>query len=473
MKTTRTKTARVPSTRLGRLAQLGWLAGELASRELFRGLRGNLRNNPLEAARSVLSTNHAELMTERLAKMRGAAMKLGQMLSLEGKDILPPDFAKALERLRSQAYTMPVRQLTRVLEEEYGRDWQKCFKRFHFTPLAAASIGQVHYAETKDERRVALKIQYPGVRRSIDSDVDNTVMFMRLLKVLPESVDLLPILAEVKRQLHQEADYQQEARWLSRYRSLIGENNPKFVVPRMHADLTTKNVLAMDYLQGVPIDTLTAGDYSQCTRDRVATQLMDLLFREIFQFRLIQTDPNYANFLYQNAADRIILLDFGATRELEASFTRNYVKLCDAGLKADAQEMRTAALRIGYIAESDRRVHAEGMLRMILLGCEPIQVRGPYDFGHSDLPLRVAEVAQELVLQHGLMRPPPPETLFLHRKLIGMILLCGRLRARVDLRELIAPYLSEASRAAAAPAPLVTDKTPLRQHTGELGRDGQ
>src|SRR5690606_30127254 len=121
---------------------------------------------------ALFTKKNAELLAARLARLRGAAMKVGQMLSLEGDNMLPPEFAIALEILRSSAHQMPRDQVRDVLEAEYGRDFRDRFGSLSLEPMAAASIGQVHAATTKSGEPIVLKIQYPGVAESIDSDVD-------------------------------------------------------------------------------------------------------------------------------------------------------------------------------------------------------------------------------------------------------------------------------------------------------------
>ena len=157
----------------------------------------------------MFSVRNAERLAARLANLRGAAMKLGQLVSLQGEDVLPPEFAQALAVLRSEAAPMPAAQLRRVLGREYGKGWERRFAHFDFEPVAAASIGQVHRARTRDGRDLALKIQYPGVARSIASDVDNVAALLRLFNLLPLDLDVAGIAAEAKRQLAQEADYLQ------------------------------------------------------------------------------------------------------------------------------------------------------------------------------------------------------------------------------------------------------------------------
>src|SRR5499426_1103553 len=286
----------VPGTRLGRLLGLGLAAGELVLGGMAESVRRLAEGERLGAAQTLLTAANARRLAQRLARLRGAAMKFGQLLSLEGDDLLPREAAAALGVLRSGADPMPLPQLHRVLGREYGKGWRDRFQRFDDEPIAAASIGQVHRARIRDGRELALKVQYPGVARSIDADVYNVAALLRLIDLLPHGVDLAAIAAEAKRQLHQEADYLAEARFLAR-----------------HRDLTTDRVLAMDFVPGAPLESLAAAPARE--RDAVGALLERLVFRELFEFRVMQTDPNFANYLWDEETRRVGLLDFGATME--------------------------------------------------------------------------------------------------------------------------------------------------------------
>jgi predicted unusual protein kinase regulating ubiquinone biosynthesis (AarF/ABC1/UbiB family) len=419
--------SRVPSGRLERLARLGLLAGELAAGGLLRG--------------SLLTAEGAERLARRLSKLRGAAMKLGQLLSFESADILPPEFAEALAVLRADADTMSESQLRRVLGREYGKGWQARFAEFDLEPIASASIGQVHRARAADGRELALKVQYPGVAKSIESDVDNVAALLRVARVLPVEIDVSGIVAEAKTQLHREADYLAEAEHLRRYRALLADE-PRLWVPRVHGDLTTRRVLAMDFARGRPIEDLAAPETPQARRDSAGEALQRLLFRELFEFRFVQTDPNFANYFYDAEEDRIRLLDLGSARAYEPEFAAHYARLCRAVIAGEREAVRAAAVAIGYLREDDPPERARAAVDLMFLVCEPLRHRGRYDFARSTLPSRARDAGFDLAFKKGFLRAPPPATVFLHRKLVGTFLLCAHIRARVDVQHILAPLLA-------------------------------
>jgi predicted unusual protein kinase regulating ubiquinone biosynthesis (AarF/ABC1/UbiB family) len=430
--------APIPQSRLERLARLGVAAGELAVGAAAEGIRRLARGEAVEFGTALLSAPNAKRLAARLARLRGAAMKIGQLVSLQGEDVLPPEFAQALAVLRSQASPMPPEQVRRVLGREYGKGWERRFRHFDWEPIAAASIGQVHRATAVNGRDLALKIQYPGVARSIASDVDNVAVLLRLFNLLPLGIDVGGMAAEAKRQLAQEADYEAEGRFLERYAKLVA-GEPGLLMPRVHWDLTTQRIMAMDFVAGEPLESLAGA--SQARRDAVGTLLERLLFRELFEFRVMQTDPNFANYLWQPESGRVALLDFGATMRFPADFVAKYARITRAVIEGDREAVAREAIAIGYAGADDSPERIEAVVDVILLVCEPLRHRGRYDFPASDLPARVRDLGYDLAFRKGLVRAPPPETIFLHRKLVGNFLLLARIGARVDARGLVLEVL--------------------------------
>lgn len=439
--------SRVPTGRLERIARIGWMAGEVALGGAAESVRRLARGGEAQA-NAFLTGSNAERLARRLSTLRGAAMKLGQLLSMEGDDLLPAEFSDALSVLRADADAMPERQLRSILAGTYGDDWERRFRDFDFEPIAAASIGQVHAATSADGRELALKIQYPGVSLSIDSDVDNLAAALRLARILPGDVDFSEIVAEAKRLLHDESNYQLEAEHLRRYGELLADEH-QVLVPGVHADLTTRNILAMDYVPGLPLEDLCGPEHAQEDRDRMGSLLLEFLLRELFEFRFVQSDPNFANFLLLPDG-RLGLLDLGAAREVPVALAQDYANLCRAALDDDRPALERAAREMGFLTGEEGPTRTAAFVALLSLAGEPLRETGIYDFGDTDLPTRAREAGMGLVFKHGFLRPPPAETLFVQRKLGGTFLLCARLRARVDVRTLIESALSR------APKPITT-----------------
>ncbi len=429
------KRSRVPRSALERIGRVGWMMGELALGGALEQARRFVGRGDPDAFSALLSPANGRLLAERLANMRGAAMKLGQLLSLEGDDFLPPEFAEALATLRADGHAMPDDQLQRVLAREWTREWRTRVASFDLEPIAAASIGQVHRAVARDGTQLAVKIQFPGVAKSIDSDVESLVTALRWSRLLPRDVDLGALGEEAKRQLHREADYRLESKHLAHYFAILGDD-PQLAIPRPFAELTTKRVLAMEYLEGTPLEDVCGPEHSQATRDAVGTTLYRLLLREVFALRFVQSDPNFANYLWQPNSRRIGLIDLGAAHAVSARLAKSYALLLRSAMRGDRAGLRRFALELGFVAAADGAEPLERVVDLLIASCEPFAAAGSYDFGRSDLAERLRNAALALAFEAGHRRPPPADTLFLQRKFAGTFLLCARLRARVPLRAL-------------------------------------
>ncbi len=425
--------SRVPEGRAERVVRLGSMLAGIAGGAALEALRRAARRSEDEGS-VILTPANARRLTETLADLRGAAMKLGQMLSLQGQDLLPPEFSEILSTLRDQAHFMPEPQVREVLVAEFGPDWEDLFTDFDFDPIAAASIGQVHAAVTSDGRDLALKLQYPGVDRSISSDVDNLGVLLRLARVLPVDLEIRPLLEEIKRELKREADYRREADNTERYRELVADE-PAVLVPRVHRDLSTRRVLATDRVHARPIEDLRSSEHSQKRRDRVGERLMSLVLRELFHFRFMQTDPNFANYLFDSEKQRIVLLDFGSVRRFTRSFAATYRRFIVASVEGDRKELFDVARELGFLRGDEDSDALETLVRLCKLLTEPLAHRGCYDFPQSDLAPRAREAGLD-GLTRARLPQPPAETLFLHRKLGGSFLLLAHIGARVDCHAL-------------------------------------
>ncbi len=439
--------SRVPAGKLERLVRFGWLAGEVAIGGLAESAR-RLAGGVSDPTSVLLTAANAERLAKRLSTMRGAAMKLGQLLSMEGEDLLPPQFAAAISVLRSEGSGMPVTQLRRVLGHAWGRGWESRFREFDIEPMAAASIGQVHRAVTPDGRELAVKVQYPGVARSIGSDVDNLGTILRLSGLVPTGIDLAPLLKETKSQLKIETDYKAEAGQLRRYASFVADS-PRLVVPGVVDELSTEHVLAMDLLNGEPLPEYFDLRTPQATRDRLGKDFYSLFFRELLDFRYMQTDPNPGNYLVL-PGKKIGLLDFGAARPVSPALSDAYRDVLAGGMSRDVERVRRGMQTAGFFRPDEREDRIRGVVDIFMLGCEPFRKSGPYDFAESDLPSRIRDLGFELTVGKSFFHTPPPEVLFLQRKLGGVFLLCARLGARVNARKLLTQVLDGSQTRAAA-----------------------
>jgi len=414
------------------------MAGGVAGGMIAEGTRQLRAGNRPRARDMLLTPANARRVAEQLATMRGAAMKVGQILSMDTGDFLPRELADILARLRSDARYMPPGQLDQVMAQAYGEDWESQFYGFEHRPLAAASIGQVHRTTSPDGRDIVLKVQYPGVAGSIDADVDNIASLLKLSGLLPSEFNIQPLLDDAKEQLKDEADYNKEAEFLAAFGDLLA-GDERFLVPEVLPELTRGTVLAMTYVSGSPIESIA--ELPQEERDKVMSALVELMFRELFELRMVQTDPNFANYQYNAATGRIVLLDFGATRRFKAGFVNAYRSLVKAAIAGNEKRLIAAAEKVGYAVGDEDSEYRELVLALFLLALGPLQEDAPYDFARSDMTRRMSEMGQDVTAYRDFWQAPPTDAVYFHRKLGGMFLLASRLRARVNVHALIKQFL--------------------------------
>jgi predicted unusual protein kinase regulating ubiquinone biosynthesis (AarF/ABC1/UbiB family) len=430
----------VPGSRLRRLGHFGGLAAGIAGNIVAGGVRELASGRRPRMSDLMLTPANARKVTDRLAEMRGAAMKLGQLLSMDSGDFVPPELAEILARLRADAEPMTDAQLATILVKQWGTDWRQKLSAFDARPVAAASIGQVHRARSVDGRDLAIKIQYPDIAGSIDSDVDNAGMLLKASGLLPRHLDIRPLLAEARMQLHDEADYVREASYLARYANAL-THDARFAVPDTVPDLSTQTILAMTYVPGVPIEQLLTR--TQGERDRVAHALMDLVLSELFELGVMQSDPNLANYRYEPETGKIILLDFGAARDISPEIERFYRQMLSAGLSGDRALLRLALEDFGLIDEQMSAAHVQSVIHLFDMIIEPMLHNGPFDFGSNVLMRSIRDQGFELLNDRSNWRLPPAELFFIQRKLGGMYHLAARLRARIDIGALLRSHLEK------------------------------
>ncbi len=426
----------VPASRTARLTRLGAMTAGVAGNMALGGMAHLTRGKRPSMRDLLLTPANVGRITDELAKMRGAAMKIGQLMSMDTGDVLPPELAQVMGRLREDAHIMPPAQLKQVLNAEWPKGWLGQFQKFDVRPIAAASIGQVHRAQTKDGRDLAIKVQYPGVVQSIDSDVANVGALMKMSGLMPKGFDARPYLEAARAQLHEETDYAREGACLAQFGDLLADDI-RFKLPALQTDWSTENILAMTYIDGIAIEQ-TAG-LSQDIRNQIAADLIDLLMHELFSFGTMQTDPNFANYRYDVSDGKIVLLDFGATRSIAPEIAEQYRTLIRAGLAGDRAGLRDTALTIGFFDENAASKHQDIILDMMTLVFDTLT--DPYDFDDPNLTQEMQRLGMVLG-DEGFVPPPLPiDVLYLQRKFGGMFLLAARLKAQINVRAILADWV--------------------------------
>ncbi|CAK9438769.1 uncharacterized protein LODBEIA_P29930 [Lodderomyces beijingensis] len=427
----------IPSSRLARIFHYGSLAAGMSIDAATQGLKNYASGNSsaMSMKSLLLSPSNIERMAKKFSKMRGAALKLGQMMSFQDSNILPKEIQQILLRVQNSAHYMPPGQLERVMVKHLGNNWrERLFTSFDDVPIAAASIGQVHTAVTEDLTPVVVKVQYPGVANSIDSDLNNLLMLLTASSLLPAGLFLDKTIANARVELKWECDYIREAQNLIRMREFLKDDDA-FTVPRVFHNACGEHVLTMERMRGTEI---VKGNWGQETKNWIATNIMRLCLLEVKKFKFMQTDPNWANFLYNEKTKKIELLDFGAARDFNDKFIDNYVRVLRAAVKKDAEAIERISLDLGYLTglESPAMIKAH-VDSIMCLGeaFSPIDNNGqPFNFTKQTITDRVR--GNIGLMLNERLSPPPEETYSLHRKLSGVFLLCARLNATVPCEDL-------------------------------------
>ncbi|KAI6118022.1 ABC1-domain-containing protein [Pisolithus sp. B1] len=444
------QSSKVPSSRIGRIFHYGGLAASLgygAATEFLRRSTTSPDGTDSQQSSLIMTEANIKRLVSKLSQMRGAALKLGQFMSIQDTHVLPPDLDEIFRRVQNGAHYMPDWQMEGVLRSSLGPSWATNFTSFERVPFAAASIGQVHHAvlapsasPTGREERVAVKVQFPNIADSIATDLGYVKMLLTAGKLLPKGLFLDRTIHVMKEELADECDYAREADFLRKYRSpeLLG-NDRRFKIPWVWEG-STKHVLIMEHVDGVTMGDASISALPQTDRNEIASRVMELCLRELFEFRLMQTDPNWTNFLWNPKVKQISLIDFGATREYTKEFMDKWLHLLQAAAAEDREACAHWSLELGYLTGQENETMLDAHVNSMILLATPFRDSTPQPFAFgpgsqwTDITARIR--ANIPVMLRYRLTPPPRETYSLNRKLSGGFLLATRLHAVVDAREL-------------------------------------
>src|SRR3954470_11327497 len=345
---------RLPTSRLARTARVGGMVTGQGLR--WAGMRAATRvRSPerAEAARDVRTAATVRELVEQLGRMRGAAMKVGQLFSMIDLEGLPEEqraeLQSRLATLRDDVPPVPFRRLERLIREELGMPLGRVFAEFDERAFAAASIGQVHRATTLDGDDVVVKVQYPGVAEAVDSDLRSATLLVPLIRRLAPSLDAKALLAELRDRVGDELDYELEAQHQRRVERLF-RGHPFILVPRVRTDLSTRRVLVSDYVEGERFEAVRALDQAQ--RDRYGEIVFRFFFGLLYRHRIALGDPHPGNYLLRPDG-RVAFLGYGLVRGFDAARIDAERAVALAVRAGDAVALEEALVAGGYVRDRD------------------------------------------------------------------------------------------------------------------------
>ncbi len=422
-----------------RLLRLGSLVGRVGASVAVEQLLSLVRSGPSRQVHQVANlVLNAERIVHDLGELKGAAMKVGQMLSLQDA-LLPPEVTGVLRALQRQAPPVPFDAVKRQLDAELPR-WRKTIKGLEPEAIAAASIGQVHRGVLLDGRSVAVKIQYPGIDEIIEADLVNLRRLLKSLFALFTDADFGPIWGELRDRLREELDYLNEAENLRRMAELWAGSD-EVVIPVVIEEASSRHVLTMEYVAGFTPDEACDDERPQALRDRWGAVLFDFLLRGLFEHRMIHADPNLSNFSFF-ADGRVVVYDFGCVKSVPPPIVKGYRELSRAALEGRGGDVPALLATMGVSTASGRPVSAELVTPALDLIFKMLDDEHPYRFGRDDQLLR--QLIDMNMSRFGEMKDIrfPHHIVFINRTAVGHYGNLSRLRAAAPWRRMLEARLS-------------------------------
>jgi predicted unusual protein kinase regulating ubiquinone biosynthesis (AarF/ABC1/UbiB family) len=355
--------SKIPKGRVRRSAKLGSIVGVQGAR--YAGTKATNVARSEESGKEKLEQRHLETamkMVGALGQMKGAAMKLGQFASFIDTEFIPEEYREIyqeqLAKLRTDAPAMPWEKVEKVLLEEYdGEPVTELFAEFETEAFAAASIGQVHRAELLDGRRVAVKIQYPGIAEALDADLRNAGTMVRLARALAPGLDAKAIAHEIRERVMEELDYEYEAQ-NQRTFSRAYRDHPFVYVPEVITRLSRRRVLVTELVEGLGFEQIKALEHEE--RSRFGEIVFRGSFGSIYHLQHFNADPHPGNYLLM-ADGRVAFLDFGMTKKLDREQILLEQRAFDAASRDDPEAFRAALHDLGFV-KSPSKLDAERLL---------------------------------------------------------------------------------------------------------------
>lgn len=400
-------------------------------------------------------TENIDFFVEELGRLKGSVVKIGQIMATYSDYMMPPEVAEALHKLEDNTPPMSWQAIRKVLVNELGEEALANLE-IDTQPLAAASLGQVHRAVLRDTgEQLCIKVQYPGVEDTIDADFSAVMQLLKVSRLMPSVRNLDDWFGDIRLLLHKEVDYEQERRDLDFVRHALREDS-RFVVPKSYPAFCTRRVLTMSYEQATSVNSADVAALAQPRRNRLGKAVLELFLSELFEWRRMQTDPNFGNFRVrideEGDDDKLLLLDFGAMRLLPEDFASEFCDMLLAACQRDKPRFLEYSISLGFMKSHFPQSVLDNFVDIGVDIAEPLRAidehvparavteDGHYWWRNSGLPQRIAKraVAASISKYFAL---PPKDFLYVMRKLMGVYALIALLDAQFNADGAVEKYL--------------------------------
>lgn len=424
----------VVTGRWKRAWKLGAMSAKVGASSLMNKIGNRFRSGDEDQRREALEEafeKQAARAAEVLGDLKGASMKVGQLLSAD-PELLPEGFSTALSSLQSDAPPMTYVTVRDQVEGALDRRLEDVFSYFDDQPAGSASLGQVHRATLADDGRdVAVKVQYPGVAEALDSDLKTLRSALVYARVVIDKERLDTYLAEIRRILREELDYENEARNLHRFREIFNDRDD-VLVPRPVDEWTRPTVLVMEFMEGEKLDEALAEMGDDERRTEILEQWVQLyswMFHEQFE---LHADPHPGNFLLDEE-NRLIVLDLGSVKQFDPQFADGFLDILDAFWQDDRRRAVEAMLDVGFGSEDTtvEDIDPDLLAEYNEIVLAPFRRDEPFDFSQWT----PAMDGKLFMMRHPsfFRLSPPPDALPYMRVLSGIKGLLGKLDARINV----------------------------------------
>lgn len=422
----------------GRLFRLGSVATRVGMSLATEQAVSFLFSDPIaQARRTEKFMRNALRVTEALGELKGAAMKVGQMLSVH-EGLLPPEFVTVLRSLQNEAPKVPFETMRRVLETELP-GFDALFESLEPEAIAAASIGQVYRGRLRDGRSVAVKVQYPDIDQVVRSDLKNLKKLFGSLVAMVADVEFDQIWEELRERLLEELDYRQEAANMVRMQALHADV-PEVVIPGVVPEASTARVLTMDYVPGIPPDAATSGRYGAPQRNLWGRRLLEFVIRGLLEHRFLHADPNFGNYAFLEDG-RLIVYDHGCMKEIPPALAEQYRGVLGALIDGDLACLPERLYDMGIYKRRTGQPVPLPIIEPLAREAMAIVGEQPFRFSRETDIYDILFESKRLYLSELVDVSLPADMVFVNRTLSGLFGNLCRLEAEDRWRDVLARYV--------------------------------